>query len=150
MDEARSLLIAACGSLARLQIRLIDQTYSRRKAPNGAWIMSDPDWRVEELDPPSPWLDACAPRVGITSVISAISLVQVHLLAMIEAEGAIDGLRPCVILHYLSLHGTSWSSPIQRLAQRLGVDLPANVWDATHGASLHHAPYSNRLGRRSI
>jgi hypothetical protein len=144
MDEARTLLIAACGSLARLQIRLIDLTYARRKAPNGAWIMEEPDWRVEEIDPPSEWLDACAPRVGIKSVIHQIPLVQAHLLAMVQAEGPIDRLRACVILHHLSLSGTSWSSPIRRLAQRLGVDLPADVWDATHGASLNHAPFSKR------
>lgn len=150
MDEARSLLIAACGSLARLQSRLISQTYSRRKAPNGAWIMADPDWRVEEIDPPSPWLDACAPRIGITSVISAIPLVQAHLLAMVEADGPVDGLRACVILHHLSLHGTTWSSPVRRLAQRLGVELPSDIWEATHGASLHQAPLPNRQRRISI
>lgn len=144
MDEARALLIATCGSLARLQKRLIDLWHQRRKTGPHTWSMSEPHWRVEELDPPSPWLDACAPRVGIDTVIPAIALVQAHLLGMVEAEGAIDGLRACVVLHHLSIHGSGWSGPIRRLAERLQVDLPPEPRDATHLASLHSAPIPGR------
>lgn len=123
---------------------MISQTYDRRKAPNGAWIMEDPHWRVEEIEPPTEWLDACAPRAAITSIIPAIALVQFHLLALIIQEGDIDGLRACVILHHLTLYGTGWSAPVKRLASRLGVVLPDNPWDATHGAGLDRPPSPRR------
>ncbi|ULU26580.1 hypothetical protein [Dyella terrae] len=149
MDEARALLIAACCSLAKLQMRLIDLSYQRRKTGPHTWSMADPHWRVEELDPPSPWLDACAPRIGVTSVITAIALVQAHLLGMVETDGAIDGLRACVVLHHLSLHGNTWSTPIQRLAERLKVELPPEPRDATHLASLQGAAFPGRHKKAS-
>lgn len=144
MDEPRTLLIAACGSLARLQLRLIDLSYQRRKTGPHTWAKTEPHWRVEELDPPSPWLDTCAPRVDIVNLIPAIALVQAHLLALVSAEGAVDGLRACVVLHHLSFHGSAWSGAVQRLALRLGVSLPAEPRDATHLAGLQRAPWPGR------
>lgn len=144
MDEARTLLIATCGSLARLQMRLLDLWHQRRRTGPQTWSMTEPHWRVEELELPSPWLDTCAPRVGIDSVIPAIALVQAHLLGMVEAEGPIDGLRACVVLHHLSIHGSAWSSPVRRLAERIEVELPPEPRDATNLASLHSAPLLGR------
>lgn len=125
-------------------MRLIDLSYQRRKTGPHSWSMAEPHWRVEELDPPSPWLDACAPRIGVTNAIPAIALVQAHLLGMVEADDPIDGLQACVVLHHLSLHGSTWSSPIRRLAERLKVELPAEPRDATHLASLQSARFPSR------
>lgn len=144
MDEARALLIATCASLAKLQMRLIAKSYDRRRTGPNTYAVTDPHWRIEELVPPSPWLDACMPRIGITSVISAIALVQVHLLGMVEAEGQIDGRQACVVLHHLSIHGSTWSTPIQRLAGRLGVDLPGEPRELTYMASLQQTPLPGR------
>lgn len=141
MDETRSLLIASCSSLARLHIRLIDQWHQRRKTGPQTWSMAEPHWRVEELDPPSPWLDACAPRVEISTLIPAVALVQARLLAMVEADGPIDALQACVVLHHLSFHSSAWSASVQRLAGRLGVELPPHPRDATHMASLNATPF---------
>lgn len=150
MDQARALLIATCGALARLQMRLINKSYDRRKTGPNTYAVNEPHWRVEELDPPSPWLDACMPRIGITSLIPAIALVQAHLLGMVEAEGPIDGRRVCIVLHHLSLHGSTWSTPIQRLAGRLGVDLPEEPRDLTNMASLQQAPLPGRQRRMAV
>lgn len=130
-------------------MRLIDKSYDRRKTGPNTYSTSEPHWRVEELDPPSPWLDACMPRIGITSLIPAIALVQAHLLGMVEAEGPIDGRRVCVVLHHLSLHGNTWSTPIMRLARRLGVDLPEEPRDLTNMASLAQAPLPGRPRRQA-
>lgn len=140
MDEARTLLIAACSSLARLHMRLIALWHWRRRTGPSTWSLSDPHWRVEELDPPSPWLDACAPRTEIANLIPAIALVQAHLLAMIEGEGPIDGMDACTALHHLSFHSATWSSAVRRLADRLGVQLPEEPREATHLASLEQRP----------
>ncbi|NII74192.1 hypothetical protein FHW84_002777 [Dyella sp. SG562] len=150
MDEARTLLIATCGSLARLHMRLIGQWHWRRQTGPKTWSLSDPHWRVEELDPPSPWLDACAPRTEIANLIPAIALVQAHLLGMVEADGPIDGLKACVALHHLSFHGSAWSEPVRRLADRLDVELPAEPRDATNMASLQQAPLPGRQRRTAI
>lgn len=146
MDEARALLISTCSALARLQMRLIDKTYDRRKTGPNTYSMSEPFWHVGELDPLSPWLDACAPRALVSNLVPAIALVQAHLLGMVEAEGPIDGRRVCIVLHHLSLHGTTWSTPVRRLAARLGVELPDDPRDFTHMASLQQEPLPG--GRR--
>lgn len=83
-------------------------------------------------------------------MISAIALVQTHLLGMIEAEEPIDGCQACVVLHHLSIHGSTWSTPIQRLAERLGVDLPGEPRELTHMASLQQAPLPGRQRRMSV
>ena len=81
MDEARALLISTCSALARLQMRLVDKTYDRRKTGPNTYSMSEPFWHVGELAPLSPWLDACAPRAPGLSVAPLANLVRRILLA---------------------------------------------------------------------
>jgi hypothetical protein len=66
--------------------------------------------------------------------------VQAHLLAMVEAEGPIDGMDACTALHHLSFYSATWSSAVRRLAHRLGVELPNEPREATHLASLSQRP----------
>jgi len=139
MDESRTLLISACGSLARLHIRLLQLSHSARRLPNGNWDTS-PHWSLRDIDPPSPWLEACPVHTALNGIISAIALVQAHLLGMIEAEGPIDGRMACIVLHHLSLDGNAWSTPVLRLAKRLGVELAKTPRDETNGLSLRQRP----------
>lgn len=105
-------------------MRLIDKTYDRRKTGPNTYSMSEAFWHVGGLDPLPPWLDACAPRVLVSSLVPAIALVQVHLLGVVEADEPIDGREACIVLHHLSQHSSAWSTPVRRLAARLGVELP--------------------------
>ena len=143
MEDARTLLVATCSSLARPQMRLLDLLHSWRRLPNGNWDRS-PHWCKQDIDPASPWLDACPNLTALSGIISAIALVQAHLLAMIEAKGPIDGRMACIVLHHLSLDGCEWSTPVRRLANLLDVQLGASPRDDTHGLSLHHRPLPRR------
>ena len=67
-----------------------------------------------ELDPVSPWLDACAPRVLASTLVPAIALVQAYLLGIVEADGAIYRRQVCVVPHHPSQHGTTRSTAVRR------------------------------------
>jgi hypothetical protein len=144
MDPVRLDLIAIVSSLSRLLIRLHHLSCSPRKLDNGKiTCAADARWGIGDLSPPSPWFDAANPRTAISGGISAVLLVQAHLLAMIEAPGEIDVKFAIRVVEHLC-RGPGWSARVRALADRLGYELPSRPWDLHHGLGLEQI----RLPRR--
>jgi len=93
MDEPRPFSLPPALPLAKRQMRLIDESYDRRRTGSNTYAVSDPHWRVEGLEPASPWLDVCVRRIGITSVISAIALVRAACWARSRRRGRSTGAK---------------------------------------------------------
>lgn len=141
MDDTRSLLIACCASLSRLQLRLQDQLASKQYLANGT-VNSYPVWTVASLDPPSAWLADLSPHMALGGALRAVTLVMAHLLAMVDLPGPVDAKRACVVLQALGSIG--WSDPVLRLASQLRVTLPATPMDGSNGVALSESSIPRR------
>ena len=149
MDPARQTLLSVVSSLSRLLIRLHKLSHGRRELPNRHILDAHAShWTVSDLKPPSPWLDATAPNTAVSGAISAVALVQAHLLAMIEAPGDIDPSLAVRILEHVC-HGATWSARVRALAERLNFELPESPWGIHHGASLQQLALPRRGHRHS-
>ncbi len=145
MDEQRKTLLAITSSLARLQLRLLVLSQSQRISPSGHVTQAHAaQWTLRDLEPPSPWFDVATPKQALSGALQAVALVQIHLLAMIEAPGPIDGLRACRVVEHLCGNPAAWGSLVERLAHHLGVRLPATPRDLHNGASIHQLEVPRR------
>lgn len=144
MDPARQTLLSVVSSLSRLLIRLHKLSHCQRELPNRHILDAHAShWTVSDLKPPSPWLDAANPNTAVSGAISAVALVQAHLLAMIEAPGDIDPRLAVRVLEHVC-HGAGWSAQVRALAERLDFELPESPWGLHHGASLHRLTLPRR------
>ena len=130
MDRPRQLLLLTCNALAKLQQELYGPSLAKPCA----------DWygRVRDLERPSAWLDGVPDNMAVSGVFVRIMRVQAHLLAMVMADGEIDGLHACRVLQHVAndVQMDGWSLPVLRLAAQLGVELPAGPRTLTHMAEL--------------
>lgn len=150
MDEARATLIAAVSSLSRLLIRLHTLDCSPKVLPNRTVLASHAaHWTVKDLEPRSAWFDAAPPNMAISGAISAVTLAQAHLLALIEAPGEVDRKLAIRALEHVC-HGAYWGTQVGTIARRLGIDLPDSPSQFHHGASLNQVRLPRRGERHSV
>ena len=144
MDEARTILIAVASSLARLQVRMLRLSHRELVVSQGRLTrVSRGHWTVGDLSPPSEWLEATPARTSLSGAVAAVALAQVHLMALIETPGPIDGRQACRVVWHISCGG-GWSPILLRLAAHLGVELAGSPLEENHGASLHQANPARR------
>ena len=147
MARPRQLLLLTCTALAKLQQELY--------GPSLAKPCSDWYGRVRDLERPSAWLDGVPDNMAVSGVFVRIMRVQTHLLAMVMAEGEIDGLHACRVLQHVAhdVKTEGWSTPVLRLAAQLGVKLPVGPRSLTHMAGLEDLPanaYPIRIPRAAL
>jgi len=111
--------------------------------------------RARDLERPSAWLDGVPDNTAVSGVFVRIIRVQTHLLAMVMAEGEIDGLHACRVLQHVAhdVKSEGWSTPVLRLAAQLGVELPVGPRSLTHMAGLEDLPanaYPIRIPRAAL
>jgi len=137
MDKTRSLLIALCSSLARLQIRLVKLSNSQRIIPNGrVYAAHDAFWKVEDLARPSAWFEESSTR-PLSAAIAAVALAQAHILAMITREGEITARDVMAVVHSVPDH-TSWTPLERRIAEELQYELPDSPQQLFRGVHIHN------------
>ena len=137
MDSTRTLLIALCCSLARLQIRLVNLSHTQRFASNGRiYSAAEAHWTVEDMARPSSWFeDRC--RRPLSGAIAAVALAQAHLLAMVTSEGDLAPRDIMAVIHSVP-DATSWTPLERRIAAQLHFDLTDSPQELFRGVHIHN------------
>ncbi len=126
-ERARRLLIVrTCASLARLQSRVLDERFSYAMPGESAPGQTRTTWPVSSLSPPSLWLAGVRDTLSLDYILTAISRAQAQLLDAVASPKPLDPLWVCGVLQSIAIEVKDWTPPVQKLAERWGVELPAS------------------------